>query len=184
MKLGTHNSMTYLKPKHWWLYPFRFMARCQNMTIEEQYDYGVRHFDLRIKYDKDTCPEFRHGIITYSGSVYDTLKYLESRPETVYCKLWLEISREDKIQEDLFRYSCEIFEKHYTNIRFYGGHSKFKRNIYSFKVKEPDHKACFASLKKPLIDDLWPWLYAKLNNRKAKLECDKNELLILDYVQL
>lgn len=183
MKLGTHNSMTYLKPKHWWMYPFRFMARCQNLTIEQQYEYGVRYFDLRVKYNKNNGLEFKHGLMTYKGRVYDILNYLDSRKEPVYCKFCLEISKEDKEQEDLFKYYCEIFEKHYKNIKFYGGHSKAKRDIYLFKVKEPDLDYCFASGHKPLIDDLWPWLYAKLHNRKAKARC-KKKILILDFVEI
>lgn len=182
MKLGTHNSMTYLPVKKWWLKPFGFMARCQSMTIEEQYNYGVRYFDLRVYYNKSKGIEFKHGLITYKGNVYNILDYLDSRPEPVYCKFCLECTKEDKEQEDLFKYYCEIFEKHYKNIKFYGGHSKAKSNIYSFKVKEPEHTACFASLQKPLFDDLWPWLYAKRNNRKVKLR--QKGLLILDFVEM
>lgn len=183
MKLGTHNSMTYLKPKHWYLYPFRFMAKCQSLTIEEQYKYGVRHFDLRITFSKDVTPEFRHGIIAYKGDVYQVLDYLNSQGEPVWCKFWLELNKADERQEKLFAYYCEIFERHYKNIKFYGGKNKVGTVLYNFSNSEPEHQACFASLQKPIFDDLWPWLYAKLHNKKAKRLCP-NKLLILDYVQL
>lgn len=52
MKLASHNSMTYLPIKKWWLKPFRFIAQCQNKTIEEQYQAGVRMFDIRIAFNK------------------------------------------------------------------------------------------------------------------------------------
>lgn len=181
--LGTHNSITYLKPKRWWMYPFRFMARCQSMSIEEQYKYGIRHFDLRIAFNKEGSPEFRHGIITYKGDVCKILEYLNTRQESVYCKFWLELTRESKEQEKLFAYYCEIFEKHYKNISFYGGQNKKGKIIYQFKNKEPEHKACFASLQPPCIDDLWPWLYARIHNRKAK-KLYKKQLLILDFIEL
>ena len=29
MKKGSHNTMTYLKPSKWYLYPFIFIAKCQ-----------------------------------------------------------------------------------------------------------------------------------------------------------
>lgn len=183
MKLGTHNSMTYLKPKKWWMYPFRFMAKCQSLTIEEQYEYGIRHFDLRVTFDKHGSIEFKHGLVSYDGSVYTVLEYLNSIKEPVYCKFWLELTSSNKEQEDLFKYYCEIFEKHYKNIKFYGGKNKKGTVLYNFSNKEPDLDYDFASARKPLFDDLWPWLYAKLNNRKAKKNCKKN-LLILDFVQI
>lgn len=183
MKLGSHNSMTYLKPKKWYLYPLRFMAQCQDMTLEEQYEYGIRHFDLRISYTKDDRLEFRHGLIAYEGNVLKYLDWLNSRPEPVYVKLWLELSKEDLKQEELFKSHCMLFENNYTNIRFYGGRSKKKLNLYQFKNAEPNHQACFASLQAPLIDDLWPKRYSKKHNKKAKETCTA-DLLILDFVEI
>lgn len=183
MKLGTHNSMTYLKLKYWYLYPFRFMAKCQSMTIQQQYEYGIRYFDLRISFTKDSELEFRHGLVSYKSNVLEVIEYLNSQKEPVYCKFCLECAKEDKRQENLFKYYCEIFEKKYRNIKFYGGHSKAKRDIYTFQVNEPDLEYKFASGQKPFIDDLWPWLYARMHNRKSKKECKKG-LLILDFVEL
>ena len=43
MILGSHNSWSYLPPKHWWMWPFHFMAKCQRVDIREQYEkYGVK----------------------------------------------------------------------------------------------------------------------------------------------
>lgn len=46
--LGSHNSLSYLPTKGWRkiLTPW---VRCQSLTIEEQYEKGVRYFDLRVK---------------------------------------------------------------------------------------------------------------------------------------
>ena len=66
--LGAHNSLTYLRPKKWWMVPFHWMARCQGVDYKEQYEkYGVRLFDLRIWFSDDTreivvC----HGVMTFS----------------------------------------------------------------------------------------------------------------------
>ena len=35
MKLGTHNSMSYLPLKKWYMYPFRFMAKCQKLSVDK-----------------------------------------------------------------------------------------------------------------------------------------------------
>lgn len=35
IKLGSHNSMSYLKPKNLLMWPFKFMAKCQKVDITE-----------------------------------------------------------------------------------------------------------------------------------------------------
>lgn len=182
MKLGTHNSMTYLKPKKWYMYPFKFMAKCQSMTIEEQYKYGVRYFDLRIYFDNGT-PKFKHGLITYEGDVSEVLSYLNKCKERVYVRLWLECSKRDSYQETMFKYTCSIFENIFSKIRFYGGRSKAVDGLYEFKNSTPEVVEIYASKQLPYIDDLWPWLYAKLHNKEAK-ERFYSDTLILDFVEI
>lgn len=175
--------MTYLKPKHWYLYPFRFMAKCQSLTLEKQYEAGVRHFDLRIYYTEDGIPEFKHGFITYKGDPLHYIKWLNDRPEPVYCRLWLETSKDKPQQEEWFKLDCAFFEERYTNIKFYGGRSKKKGGLYHFKNEKPDCEECYASYQLPYIDDLWPKRYAKKHNKKAKENC-KKDLLILDFIEI
>ena len=64
--LGSHNTMSYLRPKTWWGRLFRFVARCQSKTLAEQWEAGVRYFDLRVGYDSSWNAEFRHGAMAYS----------------------------------------------------------------------------------------------------------------------
>ena len=55
MILGSHNSWSYLPVKQWYFTPFAFTARCQSIDIRTQYEkYGVRCFDLRVRFDKNT----------------------------------------------------------------------------------------------------------------------------------
>ena len=54
MILASHNSLTYYKPQ-WYLRPLAWIGRCQSKTIQEQYELGVRYFDIRIKYDDYTA---------------------------------------------------------------------------------------------------------------------------------
>lgn len=62
--LGSHNSLTYLRPRKWWQVPFHFMARCQGVNYMEQYEkYGVRLFDLRVWLDDNLNMEVRHGLM-------------------------------------------------------------------------------------------------------------------------
>jgi hypothetical protein len=73
--------MTYLKPEKWWMKVFNFMSKCQEVSIEQQYDkYGIRVFDLRIAFDKST-PKFKHGLVTYKGDVEAVLSYLNTKKD-------------------------------------------------------------------------------------------------------
>lgn len=49
--LGSHNSLSYLPIKGWKKIS-KPWTKCQNLTLEEQYEQGVRYFDLRVRKDK------------------------------------------------------------------------------------------------------------------------------------
>ena len=66
MILGSHNSWTYLTPKKWWMKLISFTAKCQDYHIYDQYyRYGVRCFDLRVRFNSDGKAIISHGIIEY-----------------------------------------------------------------------------------------------------------------------
>ena len=69
-KIGSHNSMTYLPPKKWYMYPFKFVAKCQSSTIEEQYEkYSIRVTNNTKNTIMINRKEDNDGIYTvYSGS--------------------------------------------------------------------------------------------------------------------
>ena len=46
--IGSHNSMSYLPPKNLWGKITRPWNKCQDKNIREQYEAGVRYFDIRI----------------------------------------------------------------------------------------------------------------------------------------
>lgn len=45
--LGSHNSLSYLPIKNKW----NLFMRCQNHTLNEQYNLGVRLFDIKVRYN-------------------------------------------------------------------------------------------------------------------------------------
>lgn len=185
MKLGTHNSMTYLPPKKWYMYPFKFMAKCQNKNIVEQYMLGVRMFDLRIFF-KDFIPEFRHGSMAFKGDVETTLAILNCYGP-VYIRLLLEVHKNTKrvhIQEELFKLKCEEWEKKYTNIKFFCGRRKFDwKQIYKFELDDIDVVQKVSSMTGTKLDDLFPWLYARFFNKKNFKNKDNNKWLLLDFIE-
>lgn len=50
--IGSHNSLSYL-PIQGWRKILTPWTECQSLTLEEQYEKGVRYFDLRIRKVKD-----------------------------------------------------------------------------------------------------------------------------------
>lgn len=190
MKLASHDSMTYLPPKKWYLYPFRFMARCQSKSIEEQYEkYGIRMFDLRIAFD-GLQPEFRHGVIAYKGNVDNILKYLNNKKDC-HVRLILEEYYDDKnsINEDLFKMFCDTWEQKYNNIRFFGGIRKRDwKTLYKFDYN-PTYEDKYSSNNKngttgTILDDWFPYIYARLMNKKNIKKGTEKEWLMIDFVHI
>ena len=52
MMLATHNSGTGEKSGNLVSSLFSIFSKCQNKTIKEQYDAGVRLFDIRVRKNK------------------------------------------------------------------------------------------------------------------------------------
>lgn len=182
--IGTHNSMTYLPLKKWYMYPFNFIAKCQSKTIEQQYESGIRLFDLRINFDKKGNLRFKHGLITYKGRVSDVLNYLNTRKEKVYVRLLLEVNNgEDCVMQEVqFIRACKYFEKAYKNITFFCGRAKCSwRQVYVFKFEEPNIKQYVGSMNKNKLYAIWPWLYAKLYNKKNLREV-KEGWILMDFI--
>lgn len=63
-------------------------------------------FDLRVSFDKNNVPEFRHGLIAYKGDVEKTLHYLNSKRVAVRLVLEEYYDDKDNRQEELFKYYC------------------------------------------------------------------------------
>lgn len=101
---GSHNTMSYLKVRQWWLKPFKAWGCCQKRDIQAQWDCGTRYFDFRIKFDKDGSAMFGHGLITYDceKSAEDILSWIISKSvenENVYIRIILEEKGKEAIFE-------------------------------------------------------------------------------------
>ena len=193
--LGSHDSMTYLPVQQWYLKPFKWMAQCQSKTITEQYNYGVRLFDLRVRFNDSGDLIFAHGPITFKGDVYKTLEILNSFPEKVYCRILLESNspmKDQDLQEEHFIYFCSSIVENYSNIKFFGGNRKYDwKKVYDFG-EEPilDDKYSsttniFGGEKTSFwakIDDICPRLYAKLNNHKILKQGTDKDVLFIDFI--
>ncbi len=93
--LGTHNSGT-AGPLVWWQWIFtpifQLVSKCQNLTISEQLDMGVKVFNLQVTL---YCGEwhFSHGLCIYKEKLEDALlemKKYASSDEPIYIQLYLD----------------------------------------------------------------------------------------------
>lgn len=189
IKQASHNTMTYLPVKQWWLKPFGFMAKCQSETILEQYVvYDIRHFDFRVSFDKKKKPIFKHGIFKYKGDVYNVLNWVDYIVPNAIVRINLEEERQlcSIEKTNLFYEFCKEIEQKYQNIIFYGGTYKRGGKIYDFK-NNVKCKELYASVTKKygIFDDIFPWIYAFFNNQKDRnKDYEGYEYLMQDFIQI
>lgn len=194
MKLASHNTMTYLKPSNILLYPFRFIARCQKLSLNEQINQGVRLFDFRISFDKKGNPVFTHGLMKFKLPKGISMHSILFQLDCLACKedVWVRIINEKDKDYECFSLYCNAIENSYKNIKFYGGYNKKGwKLLYSFKNQQPNVIDKYASWNNDvfnrgtgwLFDDIWPWIYAKLNNKKwRKKYANFDGFLMQDFI--
>lgn len=191
MVLGSHNSWSYLPVKQWYFKPFAFIGRCQSVDIKTQYEYyGVRCFDLRIRFDDKGNLIIAHGYAKYKYSYADLmadLTYLDNKADC-----YVRVIHEARTMKqynlnsiNYFRGFCLRLCSYFTNIKFWCG-----RNLYDFEIDynfwtdvscDENH----ASVKPPkLIDDWIPWLYAYKHNNDIIKEGTDKDILLIDFVNL
>lgn len=187
MKLGTHNSMSYLPIKKWYLYLFKFIAKCQSKSIQYQYELGARMFDIRVSFNYQE-PEFRHGLISYKGDVFNTLQDLNNLGDKVYVRLILELNKftvDKELKENFFCNFCKYVDNKYRNIEFFCGRRKDTwEQLYVFKTPDIEIAQKIGSMASNKLWSVFPWLYARLFNKKSKSNSDKDEWLLLDFIEI
>lgn len=184
MILGSHNSWSFKTPTKWWMKLLAFTARCQDLNIKQQYELGVRCFDLRLKFKKDV-PIIAHGIIVYGGIPYEDLEYLNSKKD-VYIRIVHEVRNEKQYTANSianFIEYCYNLSNTYKNITFWYG-----RNLYNSEedyhfVYNPSCREIYSSICSPrLIDDWYPRWFAKNNNKNIDENSIQEDILLIDFV--
>lgn len=187
MIIGSHNTMSYMKPKKWWMRLFRFMAKCQDKTIQEQYEFGARLFDIRLVFDKDGNVGFAHGLIDFEGDLDNILSYLDSCRDKIYVRILNERNK----NFDLFKKKCMQIQLKYRHIIFYGGQNKKDwKQLFCFDNTCGTCIDKYSSMNNDTnigtgwhLDDLWPRIYAICFNKYwRKKYQNKNIYLMQDFV--
>lgn len=207
MKLGTHNTMTYLKSKCLWHRLFPFMGKCQSVDYKVQHELGAVGYDIRLYWDSRGNLEYRHGLLRFSAeNIDEVLSYAQEH--NIIVRVLLEIRsynkrfirKADEIREKFKAYCNEIEEK-YPSIRFFGGQETSNGELlYDFKnkpngIKVDELHSSVTSLFKSdnkllrMIDDIFPIIYAKLFNKKnisayVENNVDDKTYLYLDFIEI
>lgn len=201
--IGSHNTMSYQSPRRWYGKLLRFTSRCQSANLHDQfYKYGCRLFDFRVRYTKNGDLTFAHGIVEFHGHVETYIKELNEYAGTedgpVYARIILESNspmKDQDLQEEHFSYFCEHIQKECPNIIFFGGRRKYDwAKIYEFNTVDPELDDKYSSTTelfggkhgslRAKIDDIWPWLYARLHNKKNRKKGTTKDCLFIDFVNI
>lgn len=185
--IGTHNSMTYLRPRHWYGWLMIPFARCQRKPLVEQFWSGARCFDLRIRFTYQGMPYFAHGLYTCAdrhkneeGNPWYVLaeldKLADETGEHIAVRLILEDPKQKIHNEVYFRNFCKAVLtennsiKRYPWLRFFGGNRKGDwKQIYDF-----DYKPTLTQYVSSMADDarwyerILPFAYALRKNKENK----------------
>lgn len=149
--IGTHNSMTFLRPAKWYGWFMIPFARCQRKTIEQQWNDGARCFDLRIRFTKQGEPYFAHGLYecTHEVQPIDVLVQLDRLMirynQPAFVRLILEDPNKQNHNVFYFKQFCYAWETHEACkidnkvLHFFGGNRKGDwKKLYTFKGDVPD----------------------------------------------
>lgn len=196
MIIGLHNTFSGLEPKHWWLKPFNFIAKCQNSNILETYKSLLEDgfdicVDLRVYFPKESSFKvgIAHGSMSYKGDqelIYNILNMLSTLCITYDRELYVRVILEKGDEFPLFDFFCIKLEEDFPNIIFYGGvYKPTWKLIHDFKNKlELDTVQYVGSMAK---DARWyekfiPYLYAKRKNLDNMMKItDESKIYLFDF---
>lgn len=194
--LGSHNSLTYLPCRKWWMYLINWAAKCQSKTLGQQYHDGVRYFDIRIRFDKNDKPVIAHGLVEYKGVAENYVavinEFAKHYKDKVYIRFVLEFNKEPDdwfAQCNLLKRFVANLKDEYTNIIYDYSMTKWNEeelNRYNTKIIYVFHRYSSTLGWKRFF---WiPYWYAKLHNKdirntwEIELKDTVNRVLMLDFV--
>ena len=122
MKIATHDSATGEKSKNWLHALGKVFAQTQTKTIKEQYEVGVRYFDLRVDKDLVLC----HGLWKADKDLNQIMTEMSRFDEEVYVRVIIERKYSQQVYNEL----CERIRKS-VNLR---GKGKVKLHFIAAKI--------------------------------------------------
>lgn len=196
MIFGTHNSATGGELL-WWLKPFAWVinptSKCQDRTIADQLEDGVKLFNLQVAYIGGKW-RFTHGLAVYKEDVFETIAKMRAcatKEEPIYFQLYLDKCawcKQDEIKfiELIAQIRYEFLDDKLMMFDPWieGTHEYLKMGNVLEKVSLKEHYWTLAWGKmygKSWLDKLpLPKRHANKYNSKYKSEC-KSKYLMLDF---
>ena len=199
--IASHDSYTYQKPKNILLNLISIFWRCQKKDINEQYELGVRVFDVRVYRNKDNKWGTAHGIIHFNksfNSLIDICKYFKDNFEKSTIRIYLEdnVNNDHQLRDLFLQESDEAFSKYEDMIWEIGTHfpwvTYYRNNNFKPEIREYYCKLfnwdTNQSIKYNLKNMNWSsWclpLYSKKHNPIITKEMiiDSNIIYFIDYI--
>ena len=188
--LGSHNAWSYNKVAKWWMKPIAFCARCQNIDLLKQYNEGSRCFDMRIRWDSNNKLIVAHGIVEYQVTKESLLNDLQMLNDLggVSIRVIHEVRNKKQYEaskKENFTSFCNYIVEAFKDIKFWCGSNLYNREIdYHFEYS-PSCEEKYSSVCPPrIIDDWFPWLYARLNNHKNLEKGTDCDIFLIDFVNI
>ena len=179
--------------------PFAFVGKCQRANLTKQIELGIRLFDLRVRFDRNGNPVICHGLLQYAPdrSVESLLDEID-KVNGCCVRVVLETTKPNGYQEDRFRVFCQTITHKYKHTHYFGGNNRTDWNcrkpIYDFgcKLEDIEHKYSSTTTLFPnknwkwlqYVDDIFPYLYAKLNNKRNVKKGTLHKWLMFDFVDI
>ena len=69
--IASHNTFSYLQPRHKIFNLFKGFWRCQELNINEQIASGVEYLDVRVRYTSEGMVRLCHGFVDYGNEYAD-----------------------------------------------------------------------------------------------------------------
>lgn len=196
MNLATHNSMSYLEPLRWWMRLLLPLARCQTKNLRQQWEEGVRLFDLRVRWNESRCRwDFAHGPVTFEGmDIYGACTRLciwsEDAGEKAHVRLILEYNRKpsESYIPSLFADLAFHLSELYPELHFFEFRQKWNWHQVVLDKEPPAFRQCVGSMSGKWYGKLWPWLYARrhneaiLNEAAIRSASYPDEFTMIDFI--
>lgn len=112
--IGSHNSYSYLNPVNTVYNTVSGLWRCQTKTIQEQYNAGVRYFDVRV-HKEGSFWRICHGAVDFNLKFpsLENICLLFQNMEGSKLRLILEKGDSDEFEKTVIslseKYSCLVF---------------------------------------------------------------------------
>lgn len=129
--LGSHDSFTYLKATSKLVETFSMFWRCQDKTIKEQYDDGVRCFDVRVAADTFNGKNVwttAHGLAEFNQtfvSLTSIMSFFKKQYPGSVLRIVLECDCDNEEIVERFKKQCTTIQKSY------------KAQIWQLVIKKP-----------------------------------------------